>query len=144
MGPVNKQLDSSSQSASPHRKRKRVVTVQIPNGFFLFIFLRLDSFCFRLNGGFGPNAFGLSVSSLFFLCLFSVSLSLPTKWRLWNTFGFSALSPIISLHRSLLLTLSLARFHFRLTCGFGAGSRRNAFGFSVTSIYVSRSIGSLF
>jgi hypothetical protein len=30
-------------------------------------------------------------------CLFSVSLSLPAKWRLWNTFDFSALSPIISL-----------------------------------------------
>jgi hypothetical protein len=32
-------------------------------------------------------------------------------------FGFSALSPITFLYRSLLLTLSLARFHFRLNCG---------------------------
>jgi hypothetical protein len=78
-----------------------------------------------LNGGFGasirPNAFGLSACSLFFFfCLFSVSLSIPTKWRLGNTFGFSALSPTTSLYRSLLLTLSLARFHFRLNCGLGS------------------------
>jgi hypothetical protein len=51
----------------------------------------------------------LLLYSSFGFSLCSVSLSLPTKWRLWNTFGFSDLSSILSLYRSLPSAFSFSR-----------------------------------
>jgi hypothetical protein len=63
-------------------------------------------------------------------CSFTFSLS--------SAFDFSALSPC-SFSLSLsppTVALSLSRFHCRLNGGFGAGFRRNAFGFSAPSPFI--------
>jgi hypothetical protein len=54
-----------------------------------------------------------------------------------NSVVIIQLSPFISLYRSLLLALSLSLFHFRLNGGFQAGFRRNTFGFSAPSPFLS-------
>jgi hypothetical protein len=46
-------------------------------------------------------------------------------------------SHFLSLYRSFLLALSLCHFHFRLNGGFEAGFRRNTFGFSALSPFIS-------
>jgi hypothetical protein len=51
----------------------------------------------------------------------------------WDPFGFSALSPFLS----LLLALSLCHFHQRLHGGLEAGFRRNIFAISAPSLSVS-------
>jgi hypothetical protein len=90
--------------------------------FFIFVGLidlfRLCHNDFRLNDGFG------------------------TYFR-WDTSGFSALSPLLSLHRKLLPALSLCHFHSRLNGGFGAGFRRNTFRLLYSlSVYFSLSVSS--
>jgi hypothetical protein len=98
------------------RLRSRLSVSLLPLLFFLFIgLIRLFRLCrnrFRLNDGFG------------------------TGFR-WDTFGFSALSPFLSLYRSLLLALSQCHFHYRLNGGFEAGFRRKTFGFSTPSPFIS-------
>jgi hypothetical protein len=69
-------------------KRKRVVPVRLSwnrDGFFLFFFLILWSFCFRLN----CSRSKLSTERIRSLCSLSILLSVFSwcrfrKWRLWS------------------------------------------------------------
>ncbi len=96
-----------------------------------------------------PRAFlienGTAVVALATIFIFTATRRTGIEHDGVNSVAITTLSPFVSLYGSLLLALSLCRFHFRLNGSFGAGVRRNAFGLSAPSPFLclSRSQRSL-